>query len=265
MEDLLKAYARKRREEAGGPFVLHPATRRLLQAEVGQGRPKATGVPPSLLEMLMRSWPRLAFATSVVVAVGLIIWITSPKRDSQMNLAQAGKRPLEEVAQASGEARKDSPTTPEAGLKKPVPALGLSGPAESKAVEEPKGGAAKPNEWGLALNKAPESDSGSLDNYKKEVGERRAGMAGGGFGGGTPGLETVERSGPRSATTPLNFGANMLGEAQDRIASRPKAKLAADFGFATPTNFSSPTASTAVGAARGYAFYALGQAIYKAL
>ena len=34
MEELLKAFAQKRREQSGAPFELHPATRKLLQAEV---------------------------------------------------------------------------------------------------------------------------------------------------------------------------------------------------------------------------------------
>jgi len=76
--------------------VLHPATRRLLHGEIARTRPKAAGQPPSFLELLTKLWPRLALATSAVVAVGLIIWAASSKTDSQMHLATAEKKPMEE-------------------------------------------------------------------------------------------------------------------------------------------------------------------------
>ena len=41
IEKTLRAYAKKRREEAGAPAEMHPATRRLLQGEVARLRGKA--------------------------------------------------------------------------------------------------------------------------------------------------------------------------------------------------------------------------------
>ena len=40
IEKLLRAYAKKRRADAGDPLKLHPATRRLLQGEVARRKPK---------------------------------------------------------------------------------------------------------------------------------------------------------------------------------------------------------------------------------
>ncbi len=40
MDELLKAFAQKRREQSGAPFALHPATRKLLQAEVARLVPR---------------------------------------------------------------------------------------------------------------------------------------------------------------------------------------------------------------------------------
>jgi len=40
MDQLLKAYAQKRREEGGDAFGLHPATRKLMHAEVARRWPK---------------------------------------------------------------------------------------------------------------------------------------------------------------------------------------------------------------------------------
>ena len=45
MDDLLRTYARQRREDAGGSPELHPATRRLLQAEAASLRPRPAASP----------------------------------------------------------------------------------------------------------------------------------------------------------------------------------------------------------------------------
>lgn len=47
MDDLLKAYAKKRRDEAGAPMAMHPATRRLLQSEVAKLKPASAAEPKS--------------------------------------------------------------------------------------------------------------------------------------------------------------------------------------------------------------------------
>ena len=41
IEKLLRAYAKKRRAQAGDPLKLHPATRRLLQDEIARNAPQA--------------------------------------------------------------------------------------------------------------------------------------------------------------------------------------------------------------------------------
>ena len=48
IEELLKAYAKKRQEEAGAPFEMHPATRKLLQGEVARRQPVAVSLPEDL-------------------------------------------------------------------------------------------------------------------------------------------------------------------------------------------------------------------------
>src|SRR5206468_12506038 len=59
MDEVLKAYAKKRREDAAGPVELHPATRKLLQGEVARvytNKRPASG----FVELLLRFWPRIA-------------------------------------------------------------------------------------------------------------------------------------------------------------------------------------------------------------
>ena len=64
IEKLLRAYAKKRRAQAGDPLTLHPATRRLLQGEVARRKPKpgddggirdALGTVPATLGAVRRA------------------------------------------------------------------------------------------------------------------------------------------------------------------------------------------------------------------
>src|SRR5260221_9971355 len=45
IEKTLEAYAQKRREEAGAPLELHPATRNVLQGEVARSTPRKAARP----------------------------------------------------------------------------------------------------------------------------------------------------------------------------------------------------------------------------
>src|SRR5690349_22070501 len=74
MDDLLKSYAKKRQEEAGAPAEMHPATRRLLQAEIAKLRPEPSAPRVPWWQNLLTLWPRLAFASGVFVALGLATW-----------------------------------------------------------------------------------------------------------------------------------------------------------------------------------------------
>ena len=78
IEKLLRAYAKKRRDEAGAPTSLHPATRRMLQGEVGREiKPAPVGDGPA--PKLSRLWPRLAWALGILVVLGLVASVMVPK------------------------------------------------------------------------------------------------------------------------------------------------------------------------------------------
>src|SRR5262245_13246382 len=75
IEKLLRAFAKKRRDEAGAPLELHGATRRLLQAEVARRKGKSQpegGFFPGLLKWLR---PQLAFGLCIiaVLLVGAVV------------------------------------------------------------------------------------------------------------------------------------------------------------------------------------------------
>ena len=88
IEDALKSYARKRREEAGA-FEMHPATRQMLQSEVAKLRPKPANKSRNWLVGLFEFGPKWGFALSVLVvlAVMYLAW-RSPSARMEMASTQ---------------------------------------------------------------------------------------------------------------------------------------------------------------------------------
>ena len=79
IEGLLKSYAKKRAEEAGGAAELHPATRRLLQGEVAKLRQEAQAAGDrSWMQWLILFWPRLATASAILVMLVTGVWLLLP-------------------------------------------------------------------------------------------------------------------------------------------------------------------------------------------
>ena len=78
IENLLRAAAKQRRDEAGPPFELHPATRRLLQGEAARKFPPAQSGSPSLFATLGRLWPRFAWALAILAVLGVAVWLLVP-------------------------------------------------------------------------------------------------------------------------------------------------------------------------------------------
>lgn len=81
MDQPLRSYARKRREDAGEPPALHPANRALLRAEAAKLRPRAATERRSVWAWLGVYWPRLAFASAVSVALAVAVWNFLPERE----------------------------------------------------------------------------------------------------------------------------------------------------------------------------------------
>jgi hypothetical protein len=78
IENLLRAAAKKRRDDAGAPLELHPATRRLLQGEAA--RKFAAAQRPSRLffQGLAQLWPRFAWGVGMLAALTVIVWLLVP-------------------------------------------------------------------------------------------------------------------------------------------------------------------------------------------
>jgi hypothetical protein len=91
IEKLLRAAAKKRRDDAGGPLELHPATRRLLQGEVARTFAKPGREPRSFSEALSRLWPRFAWGVAicaVLVVAGYALLPMPGKGKSEALLAR---------------------------------------------------------------------------------------------------------------------------------------------------------------------------------
>ena len=79
LKEQLTAWARKRREEAGAPFELHPVTRKMLQDEVARTFPKKSDEPAAGPAGWWKMfWPRFALAGSICVALVGVVGILLP-------------------------------------------------------------------------------------------------------------------------------------------------------------------------------------------
>jgi hypothetical protein len=78
IEKLLRAAAKKRRDECGAPLELHPATRRLLQGEVTRKFARPGGERRSFAEMLVQLWPRFAGGAAIFAVLALAVYVLEP-------------------------------------------------------------------------------------------------------------------------------------------------------------------------------------------
>ena len=99
IEKVLRAYAQKRRADAGDPLKLHPGTRQRLQAEVSRrtNKPGAEDASLSLLQLFRQQWAfLLGFAFMIFLGATLLLpTLRSAKREAQSistmnNLHQIG-------------------------------------------------------------------------------------------------------------------------------------------------------------------------------
>ena len=101
IEKALRAEARRRREQAGPAFELHPANRRLLQAEVTRQFGNTDTRTSSFLASWLRLWPGLGWSVATLVGLGtaalLMLPSTTRQQKPQMLANRSGE---EELAKA---------------------------------------------------------------------------------------------------------------------------------------------------------------------
>jgi hypothetical protein len=120
IEKLLRAYGKKRREDAGAPFKLHPVARRELQSEVSRRYGTTAPHPGSLAVFLARFWPRLALVSASAILVILIGGILFNRESRQ--------------SPAKMMASKDSVLRPEMVPQTEAPKAGESVPSRERAL-----------------------------------------------------------------------------------------------------------------------------------
>jgi len=96
IEKLLRRFAKKRRDEAGAPAELHPANRRLLQAEVVRQFPRAQGRTGWWAELSLLLNRKLAYAVAIVAVVGIGTLLIRPPKQEPMGLAALDPKKLGE-------------------------------------------------------------------------------------------------------------------------------------------------------------------------
>jgi hypothetical protein len=74
IEHLLRAYGQKRREDAGAPLEMHPATRRMLQGEVARQKKGAPKERPWWMSFFLMS-PKLAGVVGLFAIVAVGGWV----------------------------------------------------------------------------------------------------------------------------------------------------------------------------------------------
>ena len=144
IEKLLRAFAKKRREDAGDAFKLHPATRRLLQdAAARQARtPTETGWLLRFLGGLRPGWVMVAgFAVLVFMGAALLLpGLSKAKNRAQMASAMGN---LKQIGQATRQFADENEQRLPESLAKIAPAIGtnqLNDPASGEPFVYVAGG-----------------------------------------------------------------------------------------------------------------------------
>ncbi len=107
----LAAWARKRREEEGAPFELHPATRKMLQDEVARTFPKKSderaAEPGGWWKFF---WPRFSLVSGLCVALVAVVGILLPgPAKSRSKIQQIALVRQQEEALSADSGRRDAP------------------------------------------------------------------------------------------------------------------------------------------------------------
>ena len=160
LEEQLAAWARKRREEAGAPFELHPAARQMLQDEIARTFPKKSDEPEAESAGWWKMfWPRFALAGSLCLAMVILAGILLPGLARSKSKAQQIALVRQQEKALSGDSgRRDAPaqTAPNSSRSRAVeaPVRHLGDQAEKTSVAQSQPPAAP----SLAENKLLEQE-----------------------------------------------------------------------------------------------------------
>lgn len=144
IEELLKRYAKKRREEMGTPIELHPAVRKMLQGEVARQRPAPTPERKGFFSSFLQFWPRFAVAGAAVVLLSLVL----------VNINQhPNPNEPKEMARASDQLLKKQTKDPSAARDNPPPPDPINGPVAESLFKDRGGVSGEKNDKEVRLQR----------------------------------------------------------------------------------------------------------------
>jgi len=118
IEKTLKAYADKRRAEAGAPLELHPATRKMLQGEAARVHPPARGESGSSGGFWRSLRPQTAVASVLVlIALACAVVLLMPEQSGQ----SPGEQAVSEISGSAQPAEPPASASVPALAQQPVP------------------------------------------------------------------------------------------------------------------------------------------------
>ncbi len=198
IEKLLRASARKRREEAGTPKELHPAARRMLQAEVARlaRKPNKGSLLLDLYNLLR---PRLVFVLCALAVCFVSVSLLLPALSKVKSKAMVASNPAREARLARTDEQPPTATAPSGSVERlvsrqpgessnadAVTAAGAVQPVETVTGANPRGtiDVALAGEEKKAENQPASPPATSLGRFGRGGG---GGSGRGGFGGGRSG------------------------------------------------------------------------------
>src|SRR5581483_1465421 len=219
IEKSLKAYAEKRREEAGPPLELHPATRQLLQGEVTRLRQETDyeDAPGMWLARLLRPGVLATAAFSLVALIcGIILLMPEPPGQQpplelakNLDVPESAPVPMPPGSPAAAPSTFDDRKTESDQNKKADLGAAENSP-KFKDAAEPMSGSLSPSVAGYGETPPPAAtppaqdriSTGSLSAAAELPAQREGGERTGGAGGGRGGGETSQTFAVSAA--PLN-------------------------------------------------------------
>jgi hypothetical protein len=168
IEKALRACAKKRREDAGGPLELHPATRRLLQGEVARQFGRQGRDPRPFSIFIAGLWPKAVLGVAVLGIIGLLAAILIPalnKSNPPSTLARNERRMLAPTETAIG-------TAPASEFESAP--VAVNGPAhELQLADNKTSGDRRSEALSLSSGKTDTEKNGVLSLTEPAAGEKK--------------------------------------------------------------------------------------------
>jgi hypothetical protein len=232
IEKLLRRYAKKRRDDAGAPLELHPATRRLLQGEVARQFPKADGGRNNSFAewfaAFRRRWVYATAAIGVVLIAGVVLVVQDkdPQLDAKRHELDLAKNEIgpakvtgKDVAlkeREAGVARRLATPTPDAA---PVPELSLNQPTRATPTQRDRDGLKSAEPGALAFN----SDTERLRVLNDESATASPSALPRDTGQVAPAPRAIAKKAPQPIATPEEYASAARADnlSSQRLAGKP--------------------------------------------